>query len=158
MKKLLHASVMTAAIAIPLLAGGMYLELSNPATESEAASKHAIVVARITACHSPEKTIVKATAEGTANGVRTSIPLTVAPLSTPSKFAVLPGVPPSGTWVVKVTATNPEYPNYVTGVLVPASGGSAEWKNMKQFRHAPNEAEISAMMDSGRAATLASKN
>ena len=75
-------------IVIPALAGALLLEVADPQANPEARARHAIVVARTTACMSPEKTTVTATAEGIVNGQRRSIPLKVMNLATPGTFAV----------------------------------------------------------------------
>lgn len=110
-------------LAAPLFAGALLLQIGNPAANPEALAKHAVVVARITACHSPEKTTVTATAEGLVNGVRKTIPLKVIPLSTAGTFAVTREWPEEGVWVVKMIATNSDYKNYASGVVVPLQGG-----------------------------------
>ena len=75
-------------LALPAFAGALRLEVGSPALNPEAQKNHAVLVARITACNSPEKTTVSATAEGVLNGVRQSIPLKVISLSTAGTFAV----------------------------------------------------------------------
>jgi hypothetical protein len=124
----------------------MWLELGNPAANPEAAAKQAVLVARITACHAPEKTALTATAEGVTNGGRESIPLKVIRLSKPDSFAVTRQWPESGEWVVKIVATNPQYKNYATSVLVPVGGNSFKWAGVKYFPHAPTNAEVDASL------------
>lgn len=157
MKTTWSTAALAAAVAIPLLAGGMYLEVSNPAHNAEATAKHAIAVAQIAACHAPEKTTVKAFAEGMKDGARTSVPLHVTALKAPGAFAVLPDNLGKGAWVLKVTATNPEYTNYVAGLLAPIAGSTVEWKSARQFRHDPTETDISAAMRTGQAEAVAAK-
>ena len=86
----------------------------KPVGESGSAAKHAVLVARISAGHSPERTTVTATAEGVVNGIRKTIPLKVIPLSTAGTFAVTREWPEEGTWAVKMIATNPDYKDYAT--------------------------------------------
>ena len=64
-KIILALPVLTA----PLWAGGMWLQVGNPAANAEATAKQAVLVARITACHAPEKTALTATAEGLTTAV-----------------------------------------------------------------------------------------
>jgi hypothetical protein len=129
-------------LAAPLLAGALQLQLGNPAANPEALEKHAVLVARISACHSPEKTTVAATAEGMVDGVRRSIPLKVISLSPPGTFAVAREWPAEGTWVVKMVATNPDYKDYATSVVVPIAKTSAQFGAVKHYSHAPTEAEV----------------
>jgi hypothetical protein len=134
-------------VALPMLsaavfAGALTLEIGNPAANPEAQAKGAVVVARITACHSPEKTTVTASAEGVVNGTRKSIPLKVMPLSTAGTFAITPGWPEQGDWAVRMIAMNPEYKNYSTGVVVPIENNSAQLAKVKHYYHAPTEDEV----------------
>jgi hypothetical protein len=134
-------------VAAPLLAGALLLEVGNPAANREALEKHAVLVARITACHSPEKTTVTATAEGIVNGMRKSIPLNVVFLSTAGTFAVTREWPQEGIWAVKMIATNPDYKDYATGVVVPIQKHSVQLGAVKQYFHSPTEAEVSMSLN-----------
>jgi len=135
------------ALAAPLFAGALLLEVGNPAANHEALEKHAILVARVTACHSPEKTTVTATAEGIVNGMRKSIPLKVIPLSTAGTFAVTREWPEQGTWAVKMIATNPDYKDYATSVVVPIQNDSVQLEAVKHYFHAPTDAEVSVALN-----------
>ncbi len=117
MRKLLMAVI----LAAPLFAGALILQVDDPRSNPEAIAKKAVVVAHITACHSPEKTTVTATAEGLVNGQSQAIPLKVINLSQPGTFAVSRRWPDQGAWTVKMIATNPDYPNYATTLLVPVN-------------------------------------
>jgi hypothetical protein len=135
-------------VGLPLLAGALMLEIGNPASNPEALSKHAALVARTTACHSPEKTSMTAMAEGVIDGQRRSIPLKLIPLSTPGTFAITREWPSVGTWAVKIVARNPEYKDYATGALVPFEANSVEWAAVKHYFHEPTGKEVAAMLDS----------
>lgn len=134
-------------LAAPLFAGALLLQVGNPAANPEALEKHAVLVARITACHSPEKTTVTATAEGMINGVRQTIPLKVVPLSTAGTFAVTHEWPDQGTWAVKMIATNPDYKDYATSVVVPIEKNSGQFEAVKHYFHAPTEAELALSLN-----------
>jgi len=129
-------------LAAPLLAGALLLQVEDSASNPEALRNNAVLVARITACHSPEKTTVTATAEGVLNGARQSIPLHVISLSTAGTFAVRREWPSQGTWAIKMVATNPDYKDYATSVVVPFRSESAQWSLAKHYFHAPTDAEI----------------
>jgi hypothetical protein len=137
-KSLIAASI----LAVPLLAGALQVEIGSPAGNQEALAKHAVLVVRTTACHSPEKTTITATAEGVVNGVRKSIPLKLISLSTPGTFAVSREWPEEGTWAVKAIATNPDYKDYATSAVVPVEKNSAQLAAVKHYFHAPSEAEV----------------
>jgi hypothetical protein len=134
-------------LAAPLFAGALLLEIGSPAANQEALAKQAVLVARITACHSPEKTTVTATAEGLVNGVRNSIPLKVISLSTAGTFAVAREWPEQGTWAVKMIATNPDYKDYATSVVVPMQKSLVQLSTVKHYSHAATSAEVSAALN-----------
>lgn len=133
-------------VAAPVFAGALALEVGNPAANTEAQSKHAAVLARTTACHSPEKTEITATAEGIVNGVRRSVPLKVIPLSTPGTFVVTHEWPSEGRWTVKIVARNPEYKNYATGVMVPFRANSIDWASVQHYFHEPTDGEVASVL------------
>jgi hypothetical protein len=134
------------SIAAPVFAGAFVLEIGNPANNPEAKAKQAVLVARITACHSPEKTAISATAEGIVDGNRRSIPLKIVPLSKPGTFAVTREWPEQGVWAVMMIATNPDYKNYASSVLVPVEKDSFRWAAVKHYVHAPSAVEIDAVL------------
>jgi hypothetical protein len=138
-----------ALLALPvlsLLAGGLRVEVGNPAAHPEAKAQGAALVARITACQSPEKTSLTATAEGMVNGKRQTIALRAIPLSTPGTFAITREWPAEGNWAVKLVATNPDYKNYAAGVLVRMEANGFEWGGVQHFYHAPTPAEVEAAL------------
>lgn len=136
-----------AAAALPALAGGMYLEVLHPDRFPEAVGKKALIVAQIAACTSPEKTTIKATAELVKGSQRTSLPLHIEHLAAADKFAVLPPASADGSWILKVTATNPEYANFTAAVVAPVKGGAVDWKLVKRYRHEPTETELVSALD-----------
>lgn len=154
MRKLQTTLMILTVVSAPLWAGTMVLEIGNPAANAEATAKNAVLMARITACHAPEKTALTATAEGIANGRRQSIPLNIVRLSKPDTFAIAREWPESGEWVVKIVATNPEFKGYATGVLASVKDQSFDWAAVKHFFHAPTEAEVDAALGVKSAALI----
>lgn len=142
-KSLLALSILSA----PLFAGALRLEVGNPATNQEALAQHAVLVAWTTACHSPEKTRVTATAEGVVNGIRKSISLKVIALSAPGTFAVTREWQNEGTWAIKMVATNPEYKDYASSAVVPIQNNSAQTQAVRRYYHAPTENELSLSLN-----------
>jgi hypothetical protein len=147
MKSLWRPLLISCMLAAPLFAGALMLEVGNPALNPEALKNRAVLVARITACHSPEKTTVSATAEGVVNGVRQSIPLKVISLSTAGTFAITHEWPEQGNWAIKMIATNPEYKDYATSVLVPVHKDSVQLSTAKHYFHAATDAEVSLALN-----------
>jgi hypothetical protein len=143
MKQFCRSAIVFWLAAFPIFAGALRLEVSDPAANPEATKAHAVLVVMSTACHSPEKTNVVATAEGVVNGVRKSIPVKVIALSTAGTFAVVREWPEQGTWAIKLVATNPEYTNYATSVLVPVRNKEVQVAAAKHYYHAPTDAEVS---------------
>jgi hypothetical protein len=123
------------------------LDIGNPSANQEAVAKHAVLVARMTACNSPEKTTVTASAEGVVDGMRKSIPLKIVPLSTAGTYAITREWPTEGSWAVRMVATNPDYKDYTASVLVPLDNGALQWASVKHYyRHPPAEAEVAAVL------------
>jgi hypothetical protein len=147
MKSLWKPLFVLCTMAAPLFAGALLLEVGNAASNPEALQSHAVLVARITACHSPGKTTVSATAEGVSGGVRQSIPLKVIPLSTAGTFAVTREWPEGGTWAIKMVATNPDYKDYATSVVVPVHNDSVQLSAVKHYFRAPTDAEVSLALN-----------
>lgn len=135
-------------LAAPLFGGALVLDIGNPSANPEAIAKHAVLVARMTACTSPEKTIVTASAEGIVDGMRKSIPLKIVPLSTAGTYAITREWPVEGSWAVRIIATNPDYKDYAASVVVPLENGALQWAGVKHYyRTPPAEAEIAAVLD-----------
>lgn len=86
---------------------------------------------------------MSATAEGVLDGVRQSIPLKVISLSAAGTFAVTHDWPERGSWAIKLVATNPEYKDYATGIVVPVQNESVQLSAAKHYFHAPTNAEVS---------------
>jgi len=145
----LYKLIFAASMAAPtLVAGALALQIGNPAGNSEAQAKNAVLIAHVTACESPDKTVISATAEGDENGIRRSIPLQIIRLTTPGTFAVAHEWPEHGTWAVKLIATNPEYKDYATGVVVPFERNSFQWAAIKHFSHRPTDREVTEILTS----------
>jgi len=134
--------------AIPVFAGALTLQLDDVKTNPEAIAQNAAVVAHITACHSPEKTTVTAFAEGIVNGKRQTISLKVTTLSQPGSFAVSHQWPHDGAWAVKLIATNPDYKNYSTAIVVPFHDDRTDRASAKVFYYAPSAEEVDSVLKS----------
>jgi hypothetical protein len=147
MKTLWKSLFALSVLTIPLFAGALTLQVGNPTANPEAMKSHAVLVARISACHSPEKTMVTATAEGVLNGMRKSVPLKVISLPTAGTFAVAREWPEQGTWAIKMVATNPDYHDYATSVVVPIQNDSVQLAAAKHYFHAPTDAEVSLALN-----------
>ena len=139
-----------AAVAAPLFAGALTLQIADPAGNAEAKQNGAVLVARITACHSPGKTVVSASAEGLVDGKRQTIAVKVIPLATPGTFAVRRDWPAQGNWAVRLTASNPDYKDYQTGLIVPMNGDTFEWTAVQHLYRQPLAQDADAVLRASR--------
>lgn len=120
----------TLAAATLAYGGGFYLELGNPAASAEAQSKNAVLTARLTGCHEPEKATIEGTAEGTIDGKRQSIPLKVQAMATPGMYAIAQLWPNEGTWVIRLIATQVDGKTQ-TILLAKVRGGTFDRSGVK---------------------------
>ena len=97
-----------AALAIPLIAGGLFVLLGNPESSPEAHAKKAVLTLKLAGCHEPEKATITGTAIGISDGRRISIPIPIAPLSTPGMYAVAQQWPSEGRWVLQFVGRHDE--------------------------------------------------
>jgi hypothetical protein len=131
-----------ADVAIPLaavimsttvFAGSLYLEVVNPEANREAKDLQAVLVARVSACHEPAKSTVKANVLQMVNGNLRRTPLKVVPLANPGTFAVIGPIRGWNAAAVEVSVTNPEYQRYEPRVLIRLDGDSIQWGSLKRF-------------------------
>lgn len=140
---------LAALLPAALTAGGLVLEVGNPQASPEAQKVHAVVLARVTACHEPAKSTVTAKLVAMAeDGIRRT-PLKVVPLSAPGTFAVLGSIPKDGSNIIELAVTNPEYGSYSPRVLVRADENGVQWSTLRRFREAPTPSEIKAALTAG---------
>jgi hypothetical protein len=88
------------------------------------------------------------------HGLRKSVPLNLIRMSSPGVYAVPPiwakeDGAKEGTWAIRIVVTNPDYGQYVTSALVPASG-NFEASAIKQLYRAPTEGDIAAVLAQNR--------
>ena len=74
------------------------------------------------------------------------MPLKVIALHTPGTFAIKREWPETGTWAIRLVASNRDYGTYKTGVVVPASGGTIEWAAAKHFYREPVAADSDSFL------------
>lgn len=143
-KLLTFAAVMATSAA--LVAGGFFVQISNPSANPEAKAQQAVLVIRGYACANPEKTTITATAEGIANGNRQTIPLKLISLSGQSTYAITRQWPAQGKWIITVTGSNPRF-QWQPGEIVHVQGDSADFTSVQQLGHPPTVAEIEAALN-----------
>ena len=143
--KILGAAIALCA-AMSLFAGGFALQLGKPSTNSEAHAKSAVLVVRGYACVAPEKTTVSATAEGTVNGRRQSIPLKLVPLSGESTYALIRQWPTEGKWVITLVETNPRFDSRPSAV-VKVDRDTIDWAGITRFSQPPSTEQIEGVLN-----------
>ena len=131
------------ALAGQLLAGGFFLQLGNPAANSEAQKLNAALVVKATGCHDPATATLTATAIGTVEGQRREIPLKVVRLSEAGTFAISQQWPREGKWVIELVAKNPDQ---FTNTLVVAGPQGVERMHAKFDMHPFTAADVDAML------------
>ena len=119
-----------AAFSFTAFAGGLYLEITQ-------GSAGVLLNARVTACHEPAKSTVKASVVTIVEGQLKRQPLRVeAVANQPGVFAIS-GSMPDATVVVEVAVTNPEYASYEPRALLRATAGRVQLASRKQFFSVP---------------------
>jgi hypothetical protein len=143
MRKTMFAAM--AALAGQLFAGGFYLTLGNPEANSEAKKANAVLVVRADGCHEPEKATVTATAIGTVDGRRQTIPLQLTKLSAPGTYALAQQWPKQGKWVIELKG---EDVGRTTYTLVAAGPNGVDRLHAKQSMTKPfSKSEIASLLD-----------
>jgi hypothetical protein len=145
---LLRSIGFAALLATGAWAGALILKVADPATDAEAKGMKASVIADVSACMEPEKSIVKASyIQLTKNGLERT-ELQVLPMKTTGKLAVV-GTVPAGS-VIEVTLMNPNYKNYQPRALVRNSAAGVQWASLKNFFSTPpTDSDVKAVMEAG---------
>jgi hypothetical protein len=127
------------AAAAPLFAGGFWLQFGNAEANPEARSKNAVLVVKPVGCHNPESAKVSGTAEGIVDGKRTSVALTLVPLSEPGTYAVTRSWPKDGNWVLSFSAVSD---GRQTGAIALLGPSGFTRKGAQFLPHSPTKDEI----------------
>jgi hypothetical protein len=132
--------------AAMMLAGQLWagdvisLQLGN----AEARKANAVATIKATGCGSPENAKVTATAIGTVNGRRQSIPLKLIRLSEPGVFALPQQWPQDGKWVIELVGRNG---GLFTNTLVRVGPGGLDRHNARSGSQPFTAADVQAMLD-----------
>lgn len=135
--------VVVLALAGQMFAGGFFLQLGNPEASAEARKLGAVLTIKAAGCHDPATAKVTATAIGTVNGQRRTVPLEVKNLTEPGMFAVVGQWPKEGKWVVELVATNSEQ---FTNTLVAAGPNGLDRLHAKADMHKFAASDVDAML------------
>ena len=147
MRNILKTLLVLPLALAPAFGGGMILQIGNPTANPAATAKHGVVFARLTACHTPAKADLTATAEGFVDGKRQTIALKPDLLGEPGTWSIARAWPAEGKWVVRLTATHPEYGAYSSSVVVAVNGDTFDWAKVRNFQgNPPTSADIAAIL------------
>jgi hypothetical protein len=136
-------AVAFAVTASAVYGGGFWLEFGNPSASHDPAAKEAVLLVRALGCGEPAKARLTATAEGLVDGQRKSIPLEIAPLSTPGVWAVKRAWPQDGAWVLSFTAYEHDR---ITSAVARVGPKGVESKAERFNGRTPTSAEIEAAL------------
>jgi hypothetical protein len=154
MQMFFSAAAFTLLAAGAIHAGTLTLEIGKPEANTEAKNMHATLVARVTSCHEPARSVVTATLVRSLDGELQRTPLKVTPLSSEGFFAVTGADASEGPAVIEMAVTNPQFQNYKPHVLVPVSTGGVQWDSVKRFSGdaAPTPEDLKAALAMQRSA------
>jgi hypothetical protein len=137
--------VLATIFTVSAYAGALVVEVSNPEANAEAKSLHAAVVADVSACHEPAKSVVSAFLIRDNNGSMQRVPLQVTPLKKAGTFAIIGDVPPAS--VIDLTVANPVYGTYQPHVLIRSDEHGMQWTSVKRFfKTPPTDADVRALL------------
>ncbi len=132
-------------LGVSLNAGALTVEVSPAASNPEAMRLHAALVARVTACHEPAKSVLTANMIRMNNAIAERIPLRIVALQTPGEFAIIGAVDPRT--VIDIAVTNPEYANYQPHVLIGRGEKDLQLAGAKRFYSvAPTDADVRSLV------------
>jgi hypothetical protein len=137
-------TLLAALAAIPLFAGGFFLQLGNPEANPETRKTGAVLVIQAAGCHDPASAQVTATASGIVKGRRQTIPLKVMPLSTAGTYAIAQQWPTAGKWVIEIEARNGEQ---FTNTLVTAGPEGVDRLHARYAMKAFTAADVESMLE-----------
>ena len=146
MKRILRWSLaMTILPVVAVWAGALTLEIGNPEANAEAKSMNAALVAKVTACHEPAKSVVTASFVRSDGSELRRTALRVAALKTPGEFAIIGAVPPGS--VIDLAVNNPEYKNYQPRVLIGSDSHGVQWSSVRRFFGTPpNDSDVKSVL------------
>jgi hypothetical protein len=136
MKRILTITLTLAAtMTIAAWAGALTLQVGSADSNPEAKNMNAFLVAEMTACMEPAKSVVTANVVQMKNGEVLRTPLRVVQLKAAGTFAVI-GRAPAGS-VIDLAVTNPNYKNYQPRVLLRGGTKGVDWASVRRFYSTP---------------------
>jgi hypothetical protein len=149
------AAAIVLALAVPVFAGGFYVQFGNPDASTEAKAHNAVLTVKSAGCHEPEKATITGTAIGMVDGRRQSLPLKLVPLSEPGMYALTQQWPAQGRWVLQFVATDNDR---VTSALVAVGPSGIERQTAKYMPgRQPDAEEVAALLGKVTTAKVTAK-
>ena len=131
------------AMAVPLFAGGFWLQMGTAGANPEATVLHAALVVRATGCHDPATASVSGVAIRMVDGRKQTTKLKLVPLKEPGTFAVMREWPTDASVTLEFVGRQD---GRSTSMLVQARGESVERTSAKFYAHEPTLEEETALL------------
>ena len=130
-------------LAIPLFAGGFWLEIGTADASPEAKANQAVMIVRATGCHDPATAEVSGFVLQTIDGKRHSSPLKLIRMKAPGTYAVVRDWPADAGVTLKFVGHEG---SASTSMLVQARGDKVEKASAKFYPHEPTVEEEAASL------------
>ncbi len=137
--------VMTSAVLAWMAGQAFTFTIGSPVAAMDGRSKLAAFVFRTEGCADLKNLQVVGSAEGLVEGSRKSVPLKLIEMTTPGVYAVQPGWPAGGDWVVSLRGT---CAGAQAGALVPIGPSGFIRASSKFFSHPPAASDIDLALHS----------
>lgn len=144
--EMVRLALLAVAGLSPLAAAGFSLTIGNPIAANVPRMKTAGLAVRLENCTDVSKATLSGTGEGTAAGVRKTVPLQVMAAATPGVYAVGLTAPLDGAWVANLRAT---CGNAHAGAIVPFRGQAFVRDAVRVLPRFATETEIQSALTGG---------
>jgi hypothetical protein len=150
-------ALLVVVLVAPAIAGTMFrLEIGPPIAAGAGTSttpqfkKKAVLVVRPILCDNPASVQITGTAEGSVNGVRQSVPLSLMPVNAAEGiYAVSREWPDTGRWMVQLNGSCPS-PKASASTLVPMNGSAFIREKTEVLREPATRQQVETALASAR--------
>lgn len=133
-------------------AGGMWVQVGNPAASPEATQLGAVLTVRAVGCHQPADMKISATAITKSNAGLKKTDLKLIPMKEAGLYAVRQEWSAGENTVLQFVGTDR---GYTTTSLVPANAAGIQRNRVQSAMKPPSETEVAQMLDDLQNATSA---
>lgn len=141
--EMVRPALLTLFCLSPLAAAGFSLTIGNPMAANVPRMKTAGLAVRLENCTDLSTSTLTGTGEGSAGGVRKSVPLQIMAGALPGVYAVGLGGPLEGPWVAILKAT---CGTARAGAIVPFRGAVFARESVRVFPRFATVAEVEASL------------